>query len=55
MAQVDSLKFAVEQNVYGVCERLGEKLQMPAKEYSLVFYLCKLSHSGFASHRLSEY
>lgn len=37
MAQVDSLKFAVEQNVYGVCERLGEKLQMPAKEIRLFF------------------
>jgi phage shock protein PspC (stress-responsive transcriptional regulator) len=37
MAQVDSLKFSVEQNVYGVCERLGEKLQMPAKEIRLFF------------------
>lgn len=37
MAQVDSLKFAVEQNVYGVCERIGEKLQMPAKDIRLFF------------------
>lgn len=37
MAQVDRLKFAVEQNVYGVCERIGEKLQMPAKDIRLFF------------------
>jgi len=37
MAHVDSLKFIVEQNVYGVCERIGEKLQMPAKDIRLFF------------------
>ncbi len=31
------LKFIVEQNAYGVCERLGEKLQIPAKDIHLFF------------------
>lgn len=34
---IDTLKFLVEQNVYGVCERIGERLQMPAKDIRLFF------------------
>lgn len=34
---VDSLKFLIEQNAFGVCERIGEKLKMPAKDIRLFF------------------
>lgn len=34
---LDSLKFLVEQNLYGVCERIGERLHMPAKNIRLFF------------------
>lgn len=34
---MESFKFMVEQNVFGVCARLGEKLQMPAKHIRLFF------------------
>ena len=32
-----TFKFLVESNVYGVCQRLGERLQMPAKDIRLFF------------------
>ncbi|HRG87667.1 MAG TPA: PspC family transcriptional regulator [Chitinophagales bacterium] len=35
--QIDSLKFLVESHVYGVCERIGERLKMPAKNIRLFF------------------
>ncbi|HLP19869.1 MAG TPA: hypothetical protein VK174_06185 [Chitinophagales bacterium] len=35
--QIDSFKFSVESNVYGVCERIGERLKMPAKDIRLFF------------------
>lgn len=31
------VKFLVEQRAYGVCERLGEKLEMPTKDIRLFF------------------
>lgn len=34
---VDSFKFLVEQNLFGVCERIGERLHMPAKNIRLFF------------------
>ncbi|MCS6934229.1 MAG: PspC family transcriptional regulator [Chitinophagales bacterium] len=34
---LDTLKFLVEQSVYGVCERIGERLKMPAKDIRLFF------------------
>ena len=34
---VDSFKFIVEQNIFGVCERIGERLKMPAKNIRLFF------------------
>ena len=38
MKQISNdLKFMVESNTFGVCERLGEKLQMPAKDIRMFF------------------
>ncbi len=37
MTGIESLKFLVEQSLYGVCERIGEKLKMPAKDIRLFF------------------
>lgn len=34
---LDSFKFLVEQNIYGVCERMGSRLHMPAKNIRLFF------------------
>jgi len=33
----DSFKFIIEQNVFGVCERIGERLKMPAKDIRMFF------------------
>ena len=33
----ESFKFVVEQNVFGVCERIGQKLKMPAKDIRMFF------------------
>lgn len=33
----NDLKFMVESNTFGVCERLGEKLEMPAKDIRMFF------------------
>lgn len=35
--KLDTLKFLVEQNLYGVCERIGERLNMPVREIRLFF------------------
>jgi phage shock protein PspC (stress-responsive transcriptional regulator) len=37
MAEMDSLKFLVESQVFGVCERIGERLKMPVKDIRLFF------------------
>ena len=37
MAQVETFKFLVESNAFGVCERIGERLKMPAKDIRLFF------------------
>lgn len=37
MLQIESFKFLVESNVFGVCERIGEKLQMPARDIRMFF------------------
>jgi phage shock protein PspC (stress-responsive transcriptional regulator) len=37
MAQLDSFKFLVEQNAFGVCERIGERMKMPVKNIRLFF------------------
>ena len=34
---LDRLKFLVEYNLYGVCTRIGERLQMPIKSIRLFF------------------
>ncbi len=33
----ESVKFLVESHVFGVCERMGERLKMPAKNIRLFF------------------
>jgi phage shock protein PspC (stress-responsive transcriptional regulator) len=35
--EINSFKFLIESNVYGVCERIGERLKMPAKDIRLFF------------------
>lgn len=35
--QIDTFKFLVESNLYGVCERIGDRLKMPAKNIRLFF------------------
>ncbi len=37
MQHFEDVKFLVEQNVFGVCERLGNRLKMPAKDIRLFF------------------
>jgi phage shock protein PspC (stress-responsive transcriptional regulator) len=37
MPQIESIKFLVESHVFGVCERIGDKLNMPAKNIRLFF------------------
>ena len=37
MPQVESFKFLVESNAFGVCERIGNRLKMPAKNIRLFF------------------
>ncbi len=33
----DALKFLVESHAFGVCEKIGERLKMPAKDIRLFF------------------
>ena len=37
MAPIDSLRFLVESNAFGVCQRIGDRLKMPAKDIRLFF------------------
>ena len=37
MSQVETLKFLVESNLFGVCERIGYRLKMPVKNIRLFF------------------
>lgn len=37
MTPVETIKYLVEQNLFGVCERIGERLKMPAKDIRLFF------------------
>ncbi len=37
MPQVDTFKFLVESNAFGVCERIGGRLKMPVKNIRLFF------------------
>ena len=37
MAELDRFKFLVEQNAFGVCERIGERMKMPVKNIRLFF------------------
>ena len=37
MPQIESFKFTVESQVFGVCERIGDRLQMPVKNIRLFF------------------
>lgn len=37
MAEIESLKFLVESRAFGVCEQLGDKLKMPAKDIRMFF------------------
>jgi len=34
---VESARFLVESHIFGVCERIGERLQMPVKNIRLFF------------------
>ncbi|MES2621972.1 MAG: PspC family transcriptional regulator [Bacteroidota bacterium] len=37
MLPVESFKFSVESHIFGVCERIGNRLKMPAKDIRLFF------------------
>ncbi len=37
MFKIETFKFLVESHVFGVCERIGERLKMPAKEIRMFF------------------
>lgn len=37
MEPVETVRFAVQSNVFGVCERIGERLKMPARDIRLFF------------------
>lgn len=37
MNPVENAKFLFESSLFGVCERIGEKLHMPAKDIRLFF------------------
>ncbi len=37
LPQIETLKFLVESHAFGVCERIGERLKMPAKDIRLFF------------------
>lgn len=37
MTQIDTFKFLVESNAFGVCERIGERMKMPVKNIRLFF------------------
>ena len=37
MGPLDSIRFMVESHVFGVCERIGERLKMPVKNIRLFF------------------
>lgn len=37
MKDINTIKFLVEQRAFGVCDRLGDKLNMPAKSIRLFF------------------
>jgi phage shock protein C len=37
MPEIESLKFLVESHLFGVCERIGDRLKMPAKDIRLFF------------------
>ncbi len=37
MTPVQTIKYLVEQNLFGVCERIGERLKMPAKDIRMFF------------------
>ncbi|HWB64810.1 MAG TPA: hypothetical protein VG603_14940, partial [Chitinophagales bacterium] len=34
---IDSFKFIIESNVFGVCERIGNRLKMPARDIRMFF------------------
>jgi phage shock protein C len=37
MSAQDSYKFLIESKLFGVCERIGDRLKMPAKDIRLFF------------------
>jgi phage shock protein C len=37
MPAIDSYKFLIESTLFGVCERIGDRLKMPAKDIRLFF------------------
>lgn len=37
MNPIESIRFIVESQAFGVCERIGERLKMPAKNIRLFF------------------
>lgn len=37
MRPIESTRFLIESNIFGVCERIGEKLRMPARDIRLFF------------------
>src|SRR3954464_13110965 len=37
MSTIDSYKFLIESTLFGVCERIGDRLKMPAKDIRLFF------------------
>lgn len=37
MNPIESTRFVIESKVFGVCERLGERLKMPVRDIRLFF------------------
>mgnify|MGYP007100750347 CR=1 FL=1 len=46
MSPFYAFKFLVESRLYGVCERIGERLEMPAKDIRMFFIYASCMAAG---------
>lgn len=46
MDVIDTMKYLVEQRMFGVCNKLGDKLNMPAKSIRLFFIYASCMTAG---------
>jgi phage shock protein C len=46
MSNIDTLKYLVEQRAFGVCEKIGDKLNMPGKSIRLFFIYASCMTAG---------